>query len=240
MATYLGTALSRQVRGKLGEHVYLNNHGQNVVRMAPISVPQIIYTAGAPPRGWSPDIPPKWKDIDKNQPEDARKWKTRAIYETSVFNEQTGIFQVIPVCSPSVKGYQWFVQVNTRLVSAGLPLVDVPPYPTDSSKAKPLLSLAWDVMTSSVGFYWNIIPAPTAGARVRCWIYSTSKLFHRQIMGNFDHAAAIGLKSTFRGAKGVLMNWTDFPGTRILGQMDVVEPDGKVSMGSNTEILDIP
>jgi len=98
----------------------------------------------------------------------------------------------------------------------------------------------WIPLSAEVQFNWNLVPAAPVGSRVRCWIFSPEKLFHKQIMSHFDFFAGFGGNDKVRCNLGIPIEWTTLPGCKVMGQIDVIAPDGKQSASSNTELIQLP
>jgi hypothetical protein len=232
MALYKGTALIRQIIGRLGENDFLRWRNLNVVRMSPVTVTDPNSLGQQLIRASIADSSTNWySTLDSAQ---RAEWETYARNWPREEPTPAGIRRIIPKYVKPQSGINAYQMVNAILESAGLARVDNAPLVADQIAYPPPIAVAYDSLTDTLTISWTD-PAVHANDYLRVWIDSEQEIFHKQILIDGLGARSILLSTAtvdalaIRGALGAPVLFASIENSTVYIQADVVNLNGRRS-----------
>lgn len=232
MAIYKGTALVKQIIGKLGNNDFMRWRNKNVVReSAPVvSNPNTEFQDAV--RSALGGTATKWHN-DYSETQKAA-WGSFAQLSPGEKMLPGGILQEVKGNKGEFHGLDAAVKVNTQLLMAGMDAVDAPPI-AESLPAEPLIDNIW-FNGEYLYLTWFTRLWPT-GSKCRIWIDSTQESFHKQILGYTLAENCAYSDFQVRAAAGADLLLEDLIGQDVIVQCDIIAPSGAISRAGNTKTL---
>lgn len=162
-------------------------------------------------------------------------WDTYALTEPGKYLISAGIRQLVGTNGGVMSGMNAYVLTNVWLISAGLAGVDNPPLVVTPPSQPTGLGAAYAVGTLTVT--WSAAAIAEVGAVVRIHVLSFNKIFHKQIVGSALNTAETIDITLVRGAKGADLTLLSLEDSAIYIQVDLVNPTGGKSAGSETVLF---
>jgi len=97
-----------------------------------------------------------------------------------------------------------------------------------------------EIAPGQIEITWTDPVTKDPDAMIRVWLRSHEKTYHKQLIGHVDLALETITLNDAKGALGQVITFTNAAPVRLIIQLDVVNPSGFRSSGSNTVEITIP
>lgn len=232
MALYRGTIAVSQIVGKIGDVDYMRWRNKNVVRQSPKIVTNPSTPAQQNQRIAMQVANSRFRNI--LNPDQRTRWESYAQRMQTRFVQPGGVRQIVQGNKGEFTGMNAYILVNTKMVSAGLVMVDDPPLNDPKPEGPSAFGASWNGIGLVVDCSWQIPPAPAANDTVRIWCDSVSELFHRQIVDIPLVSAGLSSFGFVRGNAGASLALSTLSPTLILVQADGMGQFGGVMPPTET------
>jgi hypothetical protein len=222
----------QSIRGKIGTGIYQVWKGIQIVRNKPAVISQPNSTDQSAAREKMAEAYDNWLGLTALQ---RNYWEEMATQLAGYPEPPGGIDNIVPKFGGKMSGFNAYCSLAIAAVIAGGAWPTDPPLAEQRPSAP--LSVAASYASPTLTITWIDPQVCDAAARVRIWLRSRHRVYHRQMLNT---TLALGIQTRdetgAKGAGGFTIPFTvpEVSGNERLSiQMDTVNPSGMRSEGSN-------